>query len=204
MGGRVVLLLLALVTTALLTRLLGPSGFGHYRAAVAYLALVISLADLGLASLFVREISRQGADQARVIASALGLRLVIAGSAVLLAAVLVLHGTSLILRETATALAIQQRLLPGYIAGLIVAMAAYLVLIPRLGGVGAAPALLIAETVVVISIAAAIWAEQQGWGFVLRGALGGGVHLCLLLGTGAVSLPVLLRLGRDMLARKAG
>jgi O-antigen/teichoic acid export membrane protein len=465
MGGRVLLLLLALVATALLTRLLGPSGFGHYRAAVAYLALVISLADLGLASLFVREISRQGADQARVIANALGLRLVIAGSAMLLAValafalpfdhadrlgilagafgflaysvhlllfglfqqklrqggvvlaevsggvlllaliglfawlgaapwafasalglsyvftlgvtliaarrlvrfgirlerdvcwrlakagaplavatsitvlyfradtillaildtpaevglygvpikvvdsfmgitmllvglfapllantaridegafrehlenglttlavgttgvgvgivalapeivtllagaefaaaapilqvlagVLVLHGTALILRETATALAIQQRLLPSYVAGLIVAMAAYLVLIPPLGGVGAALALLIAETVVVVSIAvvvvratgtgralrapvialaaglaaaaAVVWAEQQGWGFVLRAALGGGVYLCLLLGTGAVSLPVLWRLGRDMLGRKAG
>jgi O-antigen/teichoic acid export membrane protein len=149
-----------------------------------------------------------------------------------LAGVLVLHGTALVLRETATALAIQQRLLPSYIAGLVVAMVAYLTLIPLLGGVGAALALLIAETVVVVSIAAivvsatgtgralrapviafaaglaaafaVVWAEQQGWGFVLRAALGGGIYVCLLLGTGALSLPVLVRLGRDMLARKAG
>jgi PST family polysaccharide transporter len=80
-GGRVALLFLSLLATALLTRILGPEGFGHFRTAVAYLALAISLADLGLASLFVREISRPGADQARLIANALGLRLVLAGIA---------------------------------------------------------------------------------------------------------------------------
>ncbi|MEZ5865814.1 MAG: oligosaccharide flippase family protein [Geminicoccaceae bacterium] len=78
LGGRVALLVLALLTTAMLTRILEPTGFGHYRTAVAYLALVISLADLGLASLFVREISRPDADQPRLIASFLGLRLAVA------------------------------------------------------------------------------------------------------------------------------
>ncbi len=85
MGGRVALLLLALGTTAMLTRILEPTGFGHYRTAVAYLALVIALADLGLTSLFVREISRPEADQSRLIANLLGLRLVIAGGALALA-----------------------------------------------------------------------------------------------------------------------
>ncbi len=87
-GGRVVLLLLALLATGLLTRILEPDGFGYYRAAVAYLALVIALADLGLGSLFVREISRPGADQSRLIANLLGLRLVISGGTLAVATAL--------------------------------------------------------------------------------------------------------------------
>lgn len=87
-SGRVVLLLLALLTTGMLTRILEPTGFGNYRTAVAYLALVISLADLGLGSLFVREISRPGADQPRLIANLLGLRLVVSGGALVLATAL--------------------------------------------------------------------------------------------------------------------
>lgn len=83
-GGRVALLLLALVTTAMLTRILEPTGFGYYRTAIAYLALVIALADMGLASLFVREISRPEADQPRLISNLLGLRLVVAGGALVL------------------------------------------------------------------------------------------------------------------------
>ncbi|HMB77447.1 MAG TPA: oligosaccharide flippase family protein, partial [Kiloniellaceae bacterium] len=52
--GRIGLLVLGLMATALLTRILGPAGFGSYRAAVAYLGLVVVLADLGLGSIFVR------------------------------------------------------------------------------------------------------------------------------------------------------
>lgn len=463
-GGRVGVLLLSLVTTALLTRLLGPDGFGQVRAAVAYLGLVIALADLGLASLFVREISRPGAEQGRLIANALGLRLVIAGAAMLLAvlltlvlpfdaqtrlgivggalgflaysvhlllfglfqqklrqegvvlaeltgglvlvlmillfgrlgadpwwfaaamgssyavtlgitlvaarrlvrfglrgeagiwkhlvrhgaplavataitvlyfradtvllavlqppaevglygvpvkvldafmgmtmlfvglfapllantarvddagfrqhlknaldtlavgtvavglgivvlapelirilagpdfvagsqvlqvlaAVLVLHGTALILREAATALAIQQRLLPAYFAGLAIASLAYLTLIPRLGGLGAALSLLLAEGVVVGIVAAvvvravgrphllrvpllafiagllaaglALFLESDGHGPIMRGIATLGAYLGLLAASGAISLPVLWTLGREMLARRS-
>ncbi len=85
LAGRAVMLSLALVTTGILTRELGPTGFGYYRAAVAYLGLVVILADLGLGSIFVREISRPGADQARIIGNALSLRLVVAASAMLIA-----------------------------------------------------------------------------------------------------------------------
>jgi O-antigen/teichoic acid export membrane protein len=87
-GGRVTLLFLGLLTTALLTRFLGPDGFGHFRTATAYLGIAIALADLGLGSLFVREISRAGADQPRLIANALGLRLALAGLALAIAVAL--------------------------------------------------------------------------------------------------------------------
>lgn len=80
-AGRIGLLLISIVVMALLTRHLGPEGFGHYRAAVAYLGLVVLLLDLGLSSIFVREISRAGAEQAKIIGNALTLRLVIAVAA---------------------------------------------------------------------------------------------------------------------------
>lgn len=81
LGGRIALLFLAFLSTALLTRILGPDGFGLYRTSVAYLALVVVLADLGLGSIFVRSISRPGADQVNLVANALALRLVIASAA---------------------------------------------------------------------------------------------------------------------------
>jgi O-antigen/teichoic acid export membrane protein len=86
--GRVGLLLISILVMAILTRHLGPTGFGHYRAAVAYLGLIVLLLDLGLGSIFVREISREGADQARIISNALALRLVVAVFAMLFAVIL--------------------------------------------------------------------------------------------------------------------
>ncbi len=462
-GGRVSLLLLGLLTTALLTRFLGPEGFGHFRTATAYLGITIAVADLGLASLFVREISRRGADQTRVIGNALALRLALAGIAmavavalafllpldhadrlgilggalgflayslhlllfglfqqklrqggvvlaeltgglVLLAAIvvfarlgaepwwfvvamglsyvftlvltvlaarrlvrfglrfeadvwrhliregaplaiagtlsvlylradvvvlalmhppavvgiyavpakvfdsfigivlllvglfapllantarvdaagfrehlanalaavaigtigvavgivalapeivrllagagfdqgvpilqlmatlLVLRGLALILREAATALAIQQQLLPLYALAFVVAFLAYFLLIPQLGGIGAALALVIAETVALCGVTVAVlaaadargvlriplgamacglaaavvalWLEGVGTGFVWRTAAAGGVYLALLLASRTVSLPMLVTLGSEMLARK--
>ncbi len=72
------------MATALHTRFLGPEGFGHFRTAVAYLALVISLADLGLGS-FSSARYREGCRPARLIAHALGRRLAIAGTAMAIA-----------------------------------------------------------------------------------------------------------------------
>jgi O-antigen/teichoic acid export membrane protein len=84
-GGRVAVLVLGLLATALLTRVLGPDGFGHFRTAVAFLGIAVAAADLGLASLFVREISQSGADQRRLIGNALALRLLLAGIAMAIA-----------------------------------------------------------------------------------------------------------------------
>lgn len=85
-GGRVALLLLSLGTMAVLTRSLGPDGFGLYRSAVGYLGIVLVFTDLGLLSVFVREISRPDADQPRLIANALALRLALAVTVFILSA----------------------------------------------------------------------------------------------------------------------
>ncbi|MBE9533134.1 MAG: oligosaccharide flippase family protein [Proteobacteria bacterium] len=86
--GRVLILLVGLLITAILTRHLGPTGFGSYRTAVAYLSLAVVFADLGLGSIFVREISRHGVDQARIIGNALSLRLLLAFVIMLVAVLL--------------------------------------------------------------------------------------------------------------------
>ena len=78
-------LMAALVTTAMMTRQLGPAGYGVYQAAVAYLGLVILLVDFGLPSIFVREISTPGADEPRLVGNALALRLGVTLAALALA-----------------------------------------------------------------------------------------------------------------------
>jgi O-antigen/teichoic acid export membrane protein len=75
--GRVALLALSFVVLGLLTRTLGPEDFGHYRTAVAYLTLLCFIADFGLRSIFVREISREDADQVRITGNAITLRLAV-------------------------------------------------------------------------------------------------------------------------------
>ena len=79
------LLLFALFSTGLMTRDLGPHGFGDFRTAVGYLGLIVLLADLGLASIFVREISAPGADQARLVGNAIALRLTLATASIAMA-----------------------------------------------------------------------------------------------------------------------
>ncbi len=85
--GKVATVLLALGTVALMTRHLGPQGYGVFRSAQAYMAFAQLLANLGLAAIVAREIAKPGADQERVLGNAIGLRLATAvavlGSAVL-------------------------------------------------------------------------------------------------------------------------
>ena len=84
-AGRGGALVGALATTAMMTRELGPSGYGIYQAAVAYLSLVILLVDFGLPNIFVREISTPGADEPRLVGNALALRLGVTLTALLIA-----------------------------------------------------------------------------------------------------------------------
>jgi hypothetical protein len=147
-----------------------------------------------------------------------------------MAALLVLRAHALLLREAATALAIQQRLLPAYVAACAVAFVAYFVLLGPYRGVGAASALILAETTLLIGIAAtvlraaaaraafwaplgaaaggliaagvALWLQSAGYGFVVRTAAAGGIYGGLLLLTGTVSLPALKALGAELLAGK--
>lgn len=73
--GRVLTIVLSLVTLMALTRGLEPSGFGQYRSVIAYLGFAGIVSYLGLHLIFVREFSREGADQGHLLGEAVGLRL---------------------------------------------------------------------------------------------------------------------------------
>jgi O-antigen/teichoic acid export membrane protein len=79
LAGRVLGMLLALLATTLLTRALGPEGFGFYRTIFSYLGLALVVADLGLNLVVVRDISRQGADAGRILGNAVTARVASAG-----------------------------------------------------------------------------------------------------------------------------
>lgn len=75
-GGRVLTILMSLLMMVVLTRGLEPAGFGEFRSVIAYLGLAGIVSYLGLHLIFVREFSKPGADQPRLLGEALSLRLV--------------------------------------------------------------------------------------------------------------------------------
>lgn len=76
-AGRLALLLLSLMTMGVLTRHLGPEGYGYYRTIVAVLTLAMILADAGLGSIFVREFSSRPDSESAILGTGLTLRLLI-------------------------------------------------------------------------------------------------------------------------------
>ncbi|EKE19479.1 MAG: Polysaccharide biosynthesis protein [uncultured bacterium] len=67
---------LALVGIGFITRYLGKEGFGDYSTVLAFFAFFGSVADLGLYAITAREISRQDADEKKILGNAFALRLV--------------------------------------------------------------------------------------------------------------------------------
>jgi O-antigen/teichoic acid export membrane protein len=66
---------LALVSLGMVTRYLGADGFGDYALTLTFFALFGAIGDLGLANTLTREISREGADEKRLIGTIFTLRL---------------------------------------------------------------------------------------------------------------------------------
>jgi len=73
-GARVVGLVLSLIVIGLTSRYLGQIGFGYYATILAFLYFFTVLSDLGLYSICLREISRPGADEAKIFSNAFTLR----------------------------------------------------------------------------------------------------------------------------------
>ena len=73
-GARVIEVALALIIIGLTTRYLGEGGFGDYIIVVTFIYIFSVLADLGLYSIVVREISRDGADEEKIVNNAFTLR----------------------------------------------------------------------------------------------------------------------------------
>lgn len=66
---------LSLYSIRLITGYLGQDGFGKYSTVLAFFAFFSALADLGLSSVTAREISREGADESKILSKVLSLRL---------------------------------------------------------------------------------------------------------------------------------
>ena len=73
-GARIIGLALSLVVIGLISRYLGQDGFGYYSTILAFLFFFTVLADLGLYSICLREISRPQADKRKIVSNAFTLR----------------------------------------------------------------------------------------------------------------------------------
>ena len=74
-AGRIVGGVFALFTTIFTTRALGTTGFGEYSTAVAFLYIFNAVADFGLYSYLVREISRTKSDERSIVGHVITLRM---------------------------------------------------------------------------------------------------------------------------------
>lgn len=77
-AGRAALLAIGLASVVITTRYLGASGYGKVALAFAFVQMLGVLADVGLLTVVVREISRDPASTDRLVGNALLLRLVLA------------------------------------------------------------------------------------------------------------------------------
>jgi len=64
--GKAIVTLLSVFVTILLTRHLGPTGYGYYNTAVAFVGFFIVLADLGVYPILVREMSQRPEERERI------------------------------------------------------------------------------------------------------------------------------------------
>jgi len=85
--GKMAAVVIGLATIALLTRYLGPEGFGHYRTVLTVLAIAAICSDLGLQMVVLREVSRPDRDAGHVLGAGLALRLILTSLAVIAAGI---------------------------------------------------------------------------------------------------------------------
>jgi len=80
---------LSLLSIRLITGYLGQDGFGKYATVLAFFAFFSSFIDLGLGSVTAREISREGADERKILGNVFALRLVASLALFLIAPILI-------------------------------------------------------------------------------------------------------------------
>lgn len=74
--GKVISVAIGLFTIALLSRYLQASGFGEYTTVVSFMGFFGILADLGMYLVTVQEISKEGADEKKILGNIFSLRFV--------------------------------------------------------------------------------------------------------------------------------
>ena len=75
--GKVIAVVVGLLSIALITRALGPDGYGEYRTILTFVSFVSIGSDLGLQLVVLRELGRPGRDHERLMSAAMLLRLLI-------------------------------------------------------------------------------------------------------------------------------
>lgn len=83
--GRVAVLILALLTIKIVTTYLGPVGTGYYNTIITYLSFFITIADFGLFSVGVREISKNPDKLTKILGNIFTIRLISALAAAIIA-----------------------------------------------------------------------------------------------------------------------
>ncbi len=73
--SRALINILGLFIVSLMTRQLGPDGFGYYSTVMAYIFLFSVLADFGLQLILVRDISKPNANESDIVGSLIVMRL---------------------------------------------------------------------------------------------------------------------------------
>ncbi|MBI4050675.1 MAG: flippase [Candidatus Doudnabacteria bacterium] len=89
-AGKIGAAVLGLITISLLSRYLAEAGFGQYSTVIAFMGVFVTLADLGLYLIVLREISKDGTDKTKILSNALGLRFATALAMLFFGAVLAL------------------------------------------------------------------------------------------------------------------
>jgi len=87
--GRVIVLALSLISIKLVTNYLGPGGTGYYNTVITYLSFFITIADFGLFSVGVREISKNPAKTREILGNIFTVRIISAILAVAIAYLIV-------------------------------------------------------------------------------------------------------------------
>lgn len=87
--GRILVMALALVSTKLITNYLGPEGTGFYTTIVTFFSFLIVIADLGLFSVAVREISKDYSKYKKILYNVFYIRFASAIIATIVAVVVV-------------------------------------------------------------------------------------------------------------------
>lgn len=85
-AGKVVMLGIGLVSIAVITRYLGPDDYGRYTLALTYMQLFAVLADVGLFTIVVRDISRDPSRTEELVGNTLTLRLLLSAVVIAVAA----------------------------------------------------------------------------------------------------------------------
>lgn len=73
-AGKIVSLIIGLLSVGLMTRFLGTEGYGNYNTIITFLSFFSIIADLGLYLLLTREISRSPQNQQKIISNIFTLR----------------------------------------------------------------------------------------------------------------------------------